>query len=31
VNAELRTAAEFEKVNEELEEKIKAIIGDMKL
>jgi phosphoglucomutase len=31
VNAELKNAADFEKVNKELDEKIKAIIGDMKL
>ncbi|MEK7225335.1 MAG: phospho-sugar mutase, partial [Bacteroidota bacterium] len=31
VNAELKSAAEFEKVNKQLDEKIKAIIGDMKL
>ncbi len=31
VNAPLNSAAEFEKVNKELEEKIKAIISDMKL
>lgn len=31
VNTKLNTAAEFEKVNGELDEKIKAIIGDMKL
>lgn len=31
VNAKLNSAAEFEKVNNELDEKIKAIIGDMKL
>ena len=31
VNAKLESAAEFEKVNKELDEKIKAIIADMKL
>ena len=31
VNTELKSAAEFEKVNKELDEKIKTIIGDMKL
>ncbi len=31
VNTKLNSAAEFEKVNKELDEKIKAIIGDMKL
>ncbi|MGB3006190.1 MAG: phospho-sugar mutase [Chitinophagaceae bacterium] len=31
VNAKLNNAAEFEKVNKELDEKIKAVIGDMKL
>jgi phosphoglucomutase len=31
VNAELSNAAEFEKVNKQLDEKIKAVIGDMKL
>jgi phosphoglucomutase len=31
VNAELKSADEFEKVNKQLDEKIKAIIGDMKL
>lgn len=31
VNAELKSAADFEKVNKELDEKIKAVIGDMKL
>lgn len=31
VNTELKNAADFEKVNKELDEKIKAIIADMKL
>ncbi|MBS1920605.1 MAG: phospho-sugar mutase [Bacteroidetes bacterium] len=31
VNTKLNKAADFEKVNEQLEEKIKAVIGDMKL
>jgi phosphoglucomutase len=31
VNTELGSVAEFEKVDKELDEKIKAIIGDMKL
>jgi len=31
VNTKLKNAAEFEKVNKELDEKIKAIISDMKL
>jgi phosphoglucomutase len=31
VNAKLNSAAEFEKVNAALDEKIKAVIGDMKL
>ena len=31
VNAELKSAADFEKVNKELDEKIKAVISDMKL
>ena len=31
VNAKLESAEEFEKVNKELDEKIKAVIGDMKL
>ncbi len=31
VNTKLKSAAEFEKVNKELDEKIKAIIGDMNL
>ncbi len=31
VNTKLNSAAEFDKVNKELDEKIKAIIGDMKL
>jgi phosphoglucomutase len=31
VNAKLDSAAEFEKVNQQLDEKIKAVIGDMKL
>lgn len=31
VNADLKSAADFEKVNKELDEKIKAVIADMKL
>jgi phosphoglucomutase len=31
VNTKLNNAAEFEKVNQQLDEKIKAVIGDMKL
>jgi phosphoglucomutase len=31
VNTKLNSAAEFEKVNKELDEKIKAVIADMKL
>jgi phosphoglucomutase len=31
VNTKLNSAVEFENVNKELEEKIKAIIADMKL
>ena len=31
VNTKLNSAGEFEKVNKELDEKIKAVIGDMKL
>jgi phosphoglucomutase len=31
VNTKLNNAADFEKVNEQLDEKIKAVIGDMKL
>ena len=31
VNAKLNNAAEFEKVNQQLDEKLNAVIGDMKL
>ncbi|HWR33160.1 MAG TPA: phospho-sugar mutase, partial [Chitinophagaceae bacterium] len=31
VNAELKSAAEYDKINKELDERIKAVIGDMKL
>jgi phosphoglucomutase len=31
VNTKLNNAADFEKVNQQLDEKIKAVIGDMKL